>query len=148
MIIISFLAGSMTIDHLYQTHKNYNIVSTKTEYKYIEKNNYIYIDTSIIKWDMYEVTAYTKYDDGCNHITSIGVNLNKEWTKYFNFVAVDPDVVPYGSIVLINLNDEILPCLAVDTGADIQGYELDFYTKTVDGAKKFGRKNLPVAVIQ
>jgi len=111
--------------------------------KVITKVKYI----SDIDWQEFEVTAYTQYDEGCNNITSIGVNLNKSWTKYFNFVAVDPDVIPYGTTVYIKTDNEIISALAVDTGGAIKGKRLDLYVNDLNKAFEFGRRNLLVGVV-
>jgi len=104
--------------------------------KYME--HYIY-------WQNFTVTAYTQYDEGCNNITAIGLDLNKDWTKYFNFVAVDPKVIPYGKTVFIKIGDEILEALAVDCGYKIKGNRLDLYHNTLDEAFKWGvREDVPV----
>ena len=103
--------------------------------KYMER--YIY-------WQDFTVTAYTQYDEGCNNITSIGLDLNKSWTKHFNFVAVDPKVINYGKTVFIKLDDKIIEALAVDCGYAIKGNRLDLYPNTLDEAFDWGVKDLEV----
>ena len=108
----------------------------------------VYIESDI-KWQVFEVTAYTQLDEGCNNITSIGINLDKAWVDYFNIVAVDPAVIPYGSVVIIKMPDgEIIPAIAGDCGGAIKGKRLDLYARSLDEAFEFGRQHLEVAVIE
>jgi len=93
-----------------------------------------------IEWGRFTITGYTQYDDGCDSLTSINLNLNNSWTKYFNFVAVDPLVVPYGSILIISLDDDFIIALAVDCGVKIKGNKLDLYFDTLKEAFSFGTK--------
>jgi len=123
--------------------KNYNELQASYDELYKKyKEHYIY-------WQNFTVTAYTQYDDGCNNITAIGLNLNKDWTKYFNFVAVDPEVIPYGKTVFIKLDGEIIEALAVDCGYLIKGNKLDLYCDSLKEAFEVGvNDNVPVGVIK
>ena len=103
---------------------------------------------SEIEWGKFTVTAYTQYDNGCNNLTAIGLDLNKDWTKHFNFVAVDPDVIPYGTTVFIKLDGKIISALAVDTGGAIVGNHIDFYCDPSEVSKIGSRKDVPVGVIK
>ena len=99
-------------------------------------------------WQIFTATAYTSHDAGVNEISAIGMNIYK-WSKYFNFVAVDPDVIPYGSIVLIEIDDEIEPYLAVDCGGAIKGYRLDLYMQyDLDKAFNWGVREVRARVIE
>jgi len=99
-------------------------------------------------WEEYEVTGYTSSDKGCNNITSIGLDLDKDWTKYFDFVAVDPNEIPYGSTVLAKFEDGIIRSgLAVDCGYKIKGKKIDWYCDTLYEALAIGRRTLEVKVI-
>ena len=98
-------------------------------------------------WQIFEATAYTSKDEGCNNISYIGMNIEK-WSKYFNFCAVDPDVIPLGSIVIVQLNNEEIPFLAVDTEAAIKGKKLDLYINDKIKAFEFGRQNVIVRFME
>ena len=101
-----------------------------------------------IHWQNFTVTAYTQYDEGCNNITAIGLDLNKDWTKHFNFVAVDPEIIDYGKTVFIKLDGKIIEALAVDCGYKIKGNRLDLYHRTLDEAFGWGEKeDVPVGWI-
>ena len=99
-------------------------------------------------WQTFVATAYTSNDTGVNEISAIGMNIHK-WSKYFNFVAVDPDIIPYGSVVLIDINNEIEPYLAVDCGGAIKGYRLDLYMQyDLDKAFNWGVREVRARVIE
>jgi len=126
--------------------KNYNELQDSYSELYKKyREHYIY-------WQNFTVTAYTQNDDGCNNITAIGLDLDKSWTKYFNFCAVDPEVIPYGKTVFIQLDGEIIEALAVDCGYAIQGNRLDFYCNNLNEVyklmKKIDGEELPVGVIR
>lgn len=134
-------------DELTQSIKNF----TELEKMYLElkQENIKLKEQPDIVWNTFEVTAYTKYDDGCNNITAIGLDLNDNWTGYFNFVAVDPDIIPYGKIVFIQLDGEIIEALAVDCGGKIKGNRLDLYCGNLVKAFDFGvKEDVPVGVIK
>ncbi len=145
MAVISFLAGSMTIDHLYQTQGNYSTVVTKTEYitKEIIKDNYIYVDNDNNSYEIFEVTGYSLDDpeQGTNSTVAIGLDVSQH---DFPVVAVDPDVIPLYSIVKIY---GLGTYIAMDTGGMIQGKRIDVLFDSKDKAIEFGRQKLPIRVI-
>jgi len=94
-----------------------------------------------IEWhDDFIITGYTQYDEGCTNTTSIGVNLDKSWTRYFNFVAVDPDIIPYGKTVYIKNGNEITEALAADCGGAIVGKHIDFYCEDLEEVYELMKK--------
>ena len=119
-----------------------------TKVEYVVNTQTVVREVSEIDWQSFTVTAYTAQDIGCNNITSIGVNYDKSWTEYFEFVAVDPDVIPYGSTVFIKHNGDIVEALAVDTGGRIKGKRLDWYKDSLDEAYRFGVQELQVGIIK
>lgn len=143
MVVISFLAGSMTIDHLYQTHKNYNTIISK-EYKEIINNKYIYIDSDNNIWQEFVCTGYSLNDikQGTNSITSIGIDLSKH---NFNVIAVDPNIIPLYSIVEIQ---GLGGFVAIDIGALITGNKIDILFDNKNNAIEFGVQNRLVRVIR
>ena len=98
-------------------------------------------------WDTFVVSAYTSSDPDCNSYSAIGMNIEK-WSEFFSFVAVNPDIIPLGSIVLIRDGEDIIPALAVDTGGAIKGNRLDLYhVNDRDKAFEWGVKELEVKII-
>lgn len=137
-------------NELTQSIKNF----TELEKMYLElkQENIELKEQSDIVWDKYTITAYTRYDEGCNNITSIGIDLNEDWTKYFNFVAVDPKYIPYGKTIFIKINDEIIEALAVDYGYKIKGKRIDYYCNNLEEVyalmNKVGNKKVDVGMIK
>ena len=81
-----------------------------------------------------EITAYC---DG--HITSTGTKPKR------GIVAVDPDVIPYGSELYI---EGVGTVIAEDCGGAIEGNMLDLYIPSRDEAIKWGRQHRKVHVIR
>ena len=99
-------------------------------------------------WDTYTITAYTSLDAGCNSIASTGINIEK-LSRLYNFAAVDPEVIPYGSVILVKFDTGIEPFLSVDCGGAIQGKRIDLYfVNDLKNAFQFGIKDLEVKVIR
>ncbi|MCL4417498.1 MAG: 3D domain-containing protein [Actinobacteria bacterium] len=99
-------------------------------------------------WETFQVSAYTSLDEGVNSISSTGINIEK-WSKYFNFAAVDPNIIPYGSILLVKFDTGIEYFLSVDSGGAIKGKEIDLYfVNDLSNAFEFGKKDLEVKVIR
>jgi len=129
LIILTLIVGVMVFYYL----DNY----PKVEVRYVDKiikqkevvTEYVEVESDIVWHDDFIITFYTQQDEGCNNITSIGVNLDKSWTRYFNFVAVDPKIIPYGKTVFIKIGDEIIESSAVDCGGAITGHHLDWYCR-------------------
>lgn len=95
----------------------------------------------------FTATAYTSEE--CGFITKLGIDLRENYSRYFNIAAVDPKVIPLGSILLIEFSDgSIKPYLAADTGSAIKGNRVDIFMRDVEEAKIFGRQTLEVQVIQ
>jgi 3D (Asp-Asp-Asp) domain-containing protein len=69
--------------------------------------------------------------------------------SYINICAVDPEVIPYGSIVFVVFelgNEKIY--IAGDCGALVIGDHIDLMVPTKEEALEFGTRHLPVKVIK
>lgn len=106
------------------------------------EGNFREIDTVNVK-----ATAYTKDCKGCSGITKTGVNLRH---SYKRVIAVDPSVIPLGSVVELFINDESWGRYsAQDTGGDIKGKRIDVLMPTKKKALAFGVKdNVKVKVLK
>ena len=99
------------------------------------------------QWQEFEITAYTSNE--CGTITYCGFELDKNYSKYLNVCAVDPEEIKLGSVVLVKFeNGEIKPYMALDTGYAIKGKRIDLYMTDVNEAINFGRQFLQICIIQ
>lgn len=91
--------------------------------------------------DIYEATAYTKTDEGCDDITATGSQVR------VGVVAVDPTLIPYGTRMFIITEDGQFiygVSTAEDCGGGIKGKRLDLYMDTTAECFAFGRQDCVV----
>lgn len=84
-------------------------------------------------------TAYTLEDGNGDGVTSIGI------TPYHGIIAVDPDVIPYGTRVYIPGYGF---AVAGDTGGAIVGNRIDLYMDDYSDAVNFGRRNVEMYILE
>lgn len=89
-------------------------------------------------------TAYIALcDTGCIGITATGIDVRKSITyNGRGIVAVDPKVIPLGSIVVIDGKEY----LAADTGGLIKGNRIDILMRTTKEAFQFGKQKMNITV--
>lgn len=96
-----------------------------------------------ISLGMFKVTAYCPCTKCCgqyaNGITSTGVTAQANRT-----IAVDPKVIPYGTMVFIDGH----PYIAEDCGGAIKSNRIDIYFDTHEEALNWGVKNLEVTIVR
>jgi 3D (Asp-Asp-Asp) domain-containing protein len=90
-----------------------------------------------------EATAYTAGCEGCTGITYTGQDLNNNPNK--KVVAVDPNVIPLGSIVEVEGYGR---AVAGDIGGAIKGNRIDLHMATKDEAIQFGRRDVKVTIVE
>ncbi|SFL91092.1 3D (Asp-Asp-Asp) domain-containing protein [Gracilibacillus orientalis] len=90
-----------------------------------------------------ESTAYTASCDGCSGVTKMGLDL-KEYPDA-KVIAVDPSVIPLGSIVKV---EGYGVAIAADIGGGINGDSIDLFIPNRDDALQWGRKNVRVEIIE
>lgn len=91
-----------------------------------------------------EATAYTHTDAGCDFITAMGTTVK------VGTVAVDPQLIPYGTRMFIVSNDgEYVYGIATaeDCGGDIKQNRIDLYYPTYWECAAFGRRNCTIYVL-
>ena len=133
------------IESLQEFIKNYNELYTEFNELY---KKYIELKDLSSGWETYKITAYTSLDNGCDSISATGINI-EDLSRHFNFCAVDPEIIPYGSVVLIKFDTGIFPFLAVDCGGAINGKHIDLYfVNDLDGAFQFGNREMEVKIIK
>lgn len=96
-----------------------------------------------------EATAYTAFcDTGCIGITRQGTNVKN--TIYHpsghRIIAVDPRVIPLGSVVKIEGLEGTF--IADDTGGAIKGHIIDILVPNTDIAFSWGRRTVKVTIMK
>jgi 3D (Asp-Asp-Asp) domain-containing protein len=90
-----------------------------------------------------EATAYTADCEGCSGITANGTNLQE--FPYAKVIAVDPNVIPMGSVVYVPGYGY---AVAADRGGAIKGNKIDLYMNDYSSAVNWGRKNVTITVMK
>ncbi|WP_307337914.1 peptidoglycan-binding protein [Caldalkalibacillus uzonensis] len=90
-----------------------------------------------------ESTAYTADCQGCSGITRMGINLNKY--KDAKVIAVDPRVIPLGSVVEVEGYGR---AIAADTGGAVKGELIDVFIPDEGEARQWGRQKVQVRIIE
>ena len=98
--------------------------------------------TKLIPMGEFKLTAFCPCcdcSDGFNYQTATGVTAKSGRT-----IAVDPDVIPYGSQVLIG--DHVY--IAEDCGAKVNGDHIDIYFDNHESVDAFGVKHCDIWIIE
>jgi len=90
-----------------------------------------------------ESTAYTASCNGCSGVTRMGLDLKKYPDA--KVIAVDPNVIPLGSIVKVDGHGI---AIAADTGGGVNGNSIDVFIPNHDDALQWGRKTVRVEIIE
>lgn len=102
-------------------------------------------------WRSFEATAYIALcDTGCSGITKTGIDV-RQTVEYGGrrVVAVDPDVIPLGSALIVRLADGTeIEATAQDTGGRIRGNMIDILSADYDDAIEFGRQAVKIKIIE
>jgi 3D (Asp-Asp-Asp) domain-containing protein len=95
-------------------------------------------------------TAYDALcNTGCTGVTATGHNVkNTVYKDGYRVVAVDPNVIPLGSLVHVEAEDRSFVGIAEDTGGDIKGRRVDVLMKDRSRAYAFGRQEATITVIR
>lgn len=90
-----------------------------------------------------ESTAYTASCEGCSGVTRMGLDLKKYPDA--KVIAVDPSVIPLGSIVKV---EGYGTAIAADIGGGINGSSIDVFIPNQGDALQWGRKSVRVEIIE
>lgn len=100
----------------------------------------------------YEATFYTAHcPTGCTGITASGYDVrNTIYTPDgLRIIAVDPRVIPLGSLVELTFTDgTTFKAQALDTGGAIKGLRVDVLVKTRAEAYRLGRQSVEIRMIR
>ena len=111
-------------------------VSYSPEVKAVERDNREYMG-------VFEITAYCACESCCPG-TSDGLTSTETIATEGRTIAVDPNVIPLGSIVEING----VSYVAEDIGGAIKNNRIDIFFNSHDDAREFGRQYLDVHIIR
>lgn len=97
-----------------------------------------------------EATFYTAYCKGCIGITKMGDDVRNTILVNDNrVIAVDPNLVPLGSLVEVELEDgQVFTAEARDIGGDIKGHRIDILVSSTAEAFELGRQQAKVTIIE
>jgi len=107
-------------------------------------------DTKTKHLGEFEATFYTAFcPTGCTGITAMGFDVrNTIYHEGKRIIAVDPNVIPLGSVVKVTLaNGDSFEAVAGDTGGAIKGRRIDVLVATRDEAYRHGRMTAKVEII-
>lgn len=101
------------------------------------------------QWIQFEATYYGSDCYKCSGKTAYGINVQS--TIYHNglrIIAVDPNVIPLGSIVEVKTPNEAFKAIAGDTGGRINGFIIDVLVESEAASIKYGRHPVQVRILK
>ncbi|MFJ6207278.1 3D domain-containing protein [Lysinibacillus sp. NPDC092081] len=102
-----------------------------------------------IKWLNFHATYYGKDCIGCSGVTATGINVRKTiYFKGLRIVAVDPTIIPLGTIVEIKTPNERFKAIAADKGGAIKGYRLDILVESERVSAQYGRHDVQLRIMK
>jgi 3D (Asp-Asp-Asp) domain-containing protein len=95
-------------------------------------------------------TAYQPLcKSGCTGITATGHDVrNTVYKDGYRVVAVDPRVVPLGSLLHVETEDRSFVGIAEDTGGAIKGRKIDVLVRNESRAYTFGKQDATITVLR
>lgn len=134
-----------TVDVLTKENKELNSVIAK-----LKQDSQLYLNGKtyfVTKSFTGEATAYTPRDE---EGTADGITATEKKATEGRTIAVDPNVIPLGSLVYIESDSPYVGgfYVAEDTGGAIKGNKIDVYMDSLDQAFKFGRQKIKVTVLK
>lgn len=102
------------------------------------------------QWIQFEATYYSAFcNTGCTGFTALGWNVSN--TIYYSghrVIAVDPNVIPLGSLVQVKTPHETFYALAGDTGGSIKNNRIDILVDSTKTAYTLGRHPVQVRMLK
>lgn len=126
--------------------KGYTDYEPKEVIKYIEAANEER-ELELISLGMFETSAYDLDFECCGKLPtdpSYGKTATGTRATAGRTVAVDPNIVPYGTEVILGGKTYI----AEDTGSAIKGKKIDIYFNSHSEAEQYGRRKVEVFVLR
>lgn len=141
--IFSILTLGLLISMYYNVMKLSEMKTMMTEF---ESKNAAFEESqqkffASLKSEMFEVTAYDQSVESCGKWAQYGLTKTGTKPNSLRTVAVDPNIIPLGSIVYL---EGIGWRIAEDTGRLVKGRSIDVFFDNYYDALIFGRKNIRV----
>lgn len=101
-------------------------------------------------WQSFESTAYGMDCKGCSGITANGTDVRGSiyTPSGLRVIAVDPRVIPLGSIVEVNTPSGTFTAEAADTGGAIKGRIIDILVGSEAESRSYGRQQVKIRVLK
>lgn len=101
-------------------------------------------------WIQFEATHYTAFcNTGCVGKTALGWDVsNTIYRSGYRIIAVDPNVIPLGSLVEVKTPYGTFTALAGDTGGRIKNYIVDILVADHGEAVRLGRITAQVKILK
>lgn len=98
----------------------------------------------------FTATHYTAFcDTGCIGVTATGINVKSTiYYKGMRVIAVDPSVIPLGSIVKVHTANGSFTAIAGDTGGAIKGNKIDILVSSKGEARSLGVINVTIELVK
>lgn len=93
---------------------------------------------------------YTAHCEGCSGITATGIDVTRTiYAKGLRVIAVDPRVIPLGSIVRVEYPDgTTFKAIAGDVGGAIKGRRIDVLVASENEAYRLGKQTVTVTILK
>ena len=97
----------------------------------------------------FNATYYSAFcPTGCTGVTATGDDVSSSiYVRGKRVVAVDPNVIPLGSLVRVTTPNESFEALALDTGGNIKGNRIDILVESTKKAYSIGRHDVKVEIL-
>ncbi|MGE7092076.1 3D domain-containing protein [Lysinibacillus sp. NPDC048646] len=107
------------------------------------------VENNQSEWKQFNASYYGSDCTGCSGITATGINVRESiYYHGLRIVAVDPTVIPLGTIVEIKTPYESFRAISADKGGAIKGYKLDILVESERVAARYGRHHVQLRIVQ
>ncbi len=130
------------------------ITQAETRKKQTETREQQTISRGIIEnvssnWMTFRATYYGSDCAGCSGMTATGIDVtNTIYKNGLRIIAVDPSIIPLGSVVEVKTPNESFKAIAGDTGGAIKGYRTDILVQSESRASQIGTHNVQIRILK
>lgn len=106
-------------------------------------------ETSQSNWMTFKGTYYGADCAGCSGRTALGYDVkNTIYANGLRVIAVDPRIIPLGSIVEVQAPYGTFKAIAGDTGGAIKGYKVDILVGSEHEATQIGTHPVQIRILK